>query len=471
MANNQDHQQLNIVNGEAVEPNEAWLMQLAAIDENEDVGFIGVEDDRFSFEDSERFEEDSLCSLPSETGSLNHKWRGWAAKNNSAIISTAENNPIHLQPTLIERSSRKEIQPQSNWRVKSLAEIAASKAAKTLSFEAIESIYQSIKPMNTCQKEDIRLYSCLANGNANQFSEGEHLYQAGAVGEIFQIGYHLSAIVNVYDEIATSESNYRVIWIVLQETPNCLMIFRSGEDSVMYVLVLRVFFLVPAHCGSLSTANSPPRKRRIPTNYLDSITELSDDKLKKLAQYLINELPREDFDQLVKPSPTVHCDVQYLSSTSPPASNEWNTLIRPLRSKEPEALWNLLSIVREMLKRGDENATTLLHIITEQCMSIDPVLIWWYQTCLTQSGYWHFSGYRNHTLHSHVSTTQYNAGSLCDEIVKLWRLAALNPKLSSFEREQLASLLQLYHRTAVHHIWRIIGNLSVDHYLSQNIER
>jgi hypothetical protein len=50
----------------------------------------------------------------------------------------------------------------------------------------------------------------------------------------------------------------------------------------------------------------------------------------------------------VKPSPTVHCDVQYLSCNSPAASNEWNTLIRPHRSKEPEALWNLISIVGAM---------------------------------------------------------------------------------------------------------------------------
>lgn len=53
--------------------------------------------------------------------------------------------------------------------------------------------------------EDIRLYSCLANGNANQFNEGEHLYQAGAVGPLLQIGYHLSGTVSVYDILSMSE--------------------------------------------------------------------------------------------------------------------------------------------------------------------------------------------------------------------------------------------------------------------------
>lgn len=78
-------------------------MQMAAIDENEEV-FVGVEEEHFSFEvqyvllkfthiflkDSERFEEDSLCSLASETGSLNQKWRGWDTKTqNSHLLLSA----------------------------------------------------------------------------------------------------------------------------------------------------------------------------------------------------------------------------------------------------------------------------------------------------------------------------------------------------------------------------------------------
>lgn len=35
------------------------------------------ETDRFSFEDSDRFEEDSLCSWSSEPESLCNNWRGW----------------------------------------------------------------------------------------------------------------------------------------------------------------------------------------------------------------------------------------------------------------------------------------------------------------------------------------------------------------------------------------------------------
>lgn len=93
-----------------------------------------------------------------------------------------------------------------------------------------------------------------------------------------------------------------------------------------------------------------------------------------------------------------------------------------------------------MFKRGDDNATTLLHVITENCLKMDQVLIWWYQTCLTQSGHWHTAGHKTLAINSQMLTTQYNAASLCQEIVRLWRLAVLNPKLSSHERDQVCKI-------------------------------
>lgn len=68
----------------------------------------------------------------------------------------------------------------------------------------------------------------------------------------------------------------------------------------------------------------------------------------------------------------------YLSSTEPPAAAEWACLLRPLRGREPEGIWNLLSIVREMFKRRDSNAAPLLEILTEQCLTHEqvPNLTW-----------------------------------------------------------------------------------------------
>ncbi len=38
------------------------------------------------------------------------------------------------------------------------------------------------------QEEDIRLYSCLANGSADEFIKGEHMLKIKAVKEPLQIG-------------------------------------------------------------------------------------------------------------------------------------------------------------------------------------------------------------------------------------------------------------------------------------------
>lgn len=77
--------------------------------------------------------------------------------------------------------------------------------------------------------------------------------------------------------------------------------------------------------------------------------------------------------KLCVPSPIVFSDVNYLSSTAPPAATEWASLLRPLRGREPEGLWNLLSIVREMFHRSDRNAIPLLEILTEEVLQCDQV--------------------------------------------------------------------------------------------------
>lgn len=68
-------------------------------------------------------------------------------------------------------------------------------------------------------------------------------------------------------------------------------------------------------------------------------------------------------------------DVNTLSQSVPPATAEWTNLLRPLRGREPEGLWNLLSIVREMFRRNDENALHLLEVLTEEAVACDQVWI------------------------------------------------------------------------------------------------
>ena len=65
--------------------------------------------------------------------------------------------------------------------------------------------------------------------------------------------------------------------------------------------------------------------------------------------------------------------MNYLSSTAPPAAAEWQSLLRPLRGREPEGIWNLLSIVREMYRRSDTNAQSLLEILTDEVLACEQV--------------------------------------------------------------------------------------------------
>jgi len=65
--------------------------------------------------------------------------------------------------------------------------------------------------------------------------------------------------------------------------------------------------------------------------------------------------------------------VHFVSNSAPPAVEEWQTTLIALRGREPEGIWNLLSIVREMFRRNDSNAVTLLDIITEELLACDQV--------------------------------------------------------------------------------------------------
>lgn len=146
------------------------------------------------------------------------------------------------------------------------------------------------------------------------------------------------------------------------------------------------------------------------------------------------------------PTPMVFSDVNYLSNSAPPAASEWSSLLRPLRGREPEGMWNLLSIVREMYRRCDRNAIRLLEIITEECMSVDQILVWWFNIKLTLLiGYGSHSGGKHNNAHNNSNSMQHACASLCDEIVVLWRLAALNPGLAPDERDLLHAQFSTWH--------------------------
>lgn len=440
------------------------------------------EGDRFSFDDSERFEEESICSWLSEPESLNNNWRGWKRQNGG------QTSPIFSK--------------HQDGQVLPLVELASRTVACYIPFEVVEKYPQPIPedvqlritywsfPEN---EEDIRLYSCLANGSAEEFQKGDHLYKAKAVKNALQIGFHLSASVCPPNNMVQMKGNINVaIMFDRRRISSCTCTCDSSASWCSHIVAVCLFRI---HQPSMV-------RQRAPVS--ETLSRLHRDQLQKFAQYLITELPQQilptaqrllddllssqesDINKyqgapdptagpsaseqtswcldestlhenvkktLVKfcvPSPVVFSDVNFLTATAPPAAAEWQSLLRPLRGREPEGMWNLLSIVREMFRRSDSNAIPLLEIITDEVLQCEQILIWWFMTKISSNS----SNQTRSSTNSSASITQHAASSLCDEIVILWRLAALNPKLSPIQKDDLCTKFKEWHISTVEKVKR-----------------
>lgn len=452
--------------------------------------FDWEEGDRFSFEDSDRFEEDSLCSWISEPESLCNNWRGWKRQNGNNNVAGS------YHATFIKNK---------DGQILSLGELSARVVACHIPFEVVERVYPPVPELLQLRiafwsfpenEEDIRLYSCLANGSADEFQRGEHLFKARAVKDLLQIGFHLSATVTPPPTLGVSKGSCNVaVTFDRRRITKCNCTCGSNASWCAHVVAVCLYRIhQPTHV-----------RLRAPVS--ESLSQLRRDQLLKFAQYLISELPQQILptaqrllDELLSsqqtainathgapdptagasaneqttwcldestlhdnihkiliklcaPSPIVYSDVNYLSSTAPPAAAEWSSLLRPLRGREPEGMWNLLSIVREMLRRSDSNAIPLLEILTDEVLSCDQILVWWFNTKVSLHMGSGGHGGRG-SVHSNTHASQHACSSLCDELVVLWRLAALNPALSSQDRQALLSQLCSWHVKTLERVWK-----------------
>ena len=97
-----------------------------------------------------------------------------------------------------------------------------------------------------------------------------------------------------------------------------------------------------------------------------------------LDEAVLQENVHKTLLKFIMPTPNVVSDVEYLEHASSATAAEYTSLLRPLRSREPEGMWNLVSIVREMFRRRDKNFLPLLRIITVECISIDQIVQLWF---------------------------------------------------------------------------------------------
>ncbi|XP_039276107.1 zinc finger SWIM domain-containing protein 8-like [Nilaparvata lugens] len=452
--------------------------------------------DRFSFDDSDRFEEDSLCSWSSEPESVCNNWRGWkkSTSNHSTPVFGAQKKNSDAETS---EATAAVGGSSSSSSIGPLCELAARCVASYIPFEMVENVYPPVPEQLQLRiafwsfpdnEEDIRLYSCLANSSADEFQKGETLYKCRAVKDPLQIGFHLSANVSTPPSLAQRGVYKVAVTFDRRRITSCNCTCNSTAYWCAHVVAVCLHRI---HMPNNVCLRAPVS---------ESLSRLHREQLQKFAQYLISELPQQILptaqrllDELLSsqpsainsvcgapdptagasaneqtswylddktlhnniknilikfcvPAPIVFSDVNYLTTTAPPAAAEWSSLLRPLRGREPEGMWNLLSIVREMFKRNDRNALPLLEIITEECMSCEQIIVWWFFTKVALhsgsggsggGGGGSGGGGKHGNVNSNSHASQHACASLCDEMVVLWRLAALNPGITPHERRTL----------------------------------
>jgi len=88
------------------------------------------------------------------------------------------------------------------------------------------------------------------------------------------------------------------------------------------------------------------------------------------------------------------------------------------------------------------------------------IMVWWFNTKVAlHNGSSSHGG--KHSVNSNSHASQHACSSLCDEIVVLWRLAALNPGLSPEERDLLHHQFKQWHIKIVDKVGWVILTLII----------
>jgi hypothetical protein len=423
-------------------------------------------------------EESDFSSLAGEDVDLN--------LNHYRVPKLLNYGPFGINSPPKTRSHREQVKFSNEGKIMTLTELAAQKVACHLPFGLVEHFEPPVPEPMQCRiaywsfpqdEEDVKLYTCLANGSADFFYRAEELINQNAVRDMLQVGFHLSANVQFMSEDENLELFRVAVTFDRRRITSCSCTCMTSTFWCQHVVAV-----------CLRRIRNPQEvKIRAPVS--ESLQRLEKNQLQKFAQYLINELPQQilpaaqklldellsgdeasinlnpaapdptagatineqtnwclDYSRLsldihrillkqCTAQPTVCSDIQSLHATAPPATAEYSQLLRPIRGREPEGIYNLISIVGEMMKRRDPNLFSLLEIMTEEVMKFDKIITWWFETKVSMhsGSSIHFASTKNSQC-----TSQYSCSNFCDEIVHLWRLAGLNPSASQSERQRLS---------------------------------
>ncbi|XP_018654859.1 putative zinc finger protein [Schistosoma mansoni] len=310
-------------------------------------------------------------------------------------------------------------------------------------------------------EDDIWLYSCLSSGGSYEFDQGEALWADKAVKECVQIGILRKRGINIEPDypahrVSLTFDRQRIT------SCSCTCTFGTWCSHVVATCLMRI---------------RQPDKVLLRAPISESLSKLSREDLQKFAQNLICHVgPRKILpaaqlilDQLLAatnnpiknsagapdptvggalgdaaawcfdggvleeklrvtlrrfwaPRPVLYSDIGSLSFNSPTEVENFHCILRSYRANEPRGLWALLSFIRDMMKRQDNNGVLLLEIVTRCILDMNEVMFWW---CTVQTNPCHFP----ESVSVRQKQTQCVAVWLCEEIVQLWSLACLNPEL------------------------------------------
>ncbi|CAF4331863.1 unnamed protein product [Rotaria socialis] len=245
----------------------------------------------------------------------NH-WRGWKqqiATSSSIATRTAHNSLPSTNSTSLcffpSITSNED-------RIPTLVDLSAKTIARHIPFELVERYNQPEQPVpeNLQLKiafwsfpdgiEDIRLYTCVANGSTDEFTKAEALQQAKAVQNMLQIGFHLSSQVydiNSITNINKATMQYYHVSIIFdrKKITSCHCTCNNPSSWCSHIVAVCLCRIAqPENCCL-----------RAPVS--ESLSRLKIDQLRKFAQYLIWEIPQQFLpkaqsllDELLSDTPT-----------------------------------------------------------------------------------------------------------------------------------------------------------------------
>ena len=275
-------------------------------------------------------------------------WRDWRSNNmsndllmnmgvmnrittNNFTINNSFNAPNLIPITHVTSQKQMTVNSNTSYTIPSLVDLCARYVAYNLPFELVEAFKQPV-PEDLQLKityssfpdniENIRLYSCLANGCVDEYIRGEQLYHNRCVRKIMQIGFHLSAQVvissplgingNTNNNNSNNNSNNAAASLFLQnnyKNTNNLSIIGNGASSLFtsVAIVCDRKRIISCHCTCSKQSipwcshivavclfrilEADSVEYRAPAS--ESLSKLHRDQLQKFAQYLISELPQQ----------------------------------------------------------------------------------------------------------------------------------------------------------------------------------